>query len=90
MKAKKSKAKNTMAAPVSDIPENVTLADVLAEVRRGCADIAEAVGKVETAVRDRLESIRRIMFYIPEVADGVKASKDKKAQADKAAEPSEN
>ena len=77
MKAKKAKAKTASAAAVAEIPAEVTLADLVAEVRRGFASVAEA----EKAVKDRLESIRRILFYIPEVAEGVKASQAKKAQA---------
>ena len=84
MKRKKTKAQAAQAQAVADIPAEVTLAEVLAEVRRGFASVSEAVGHVveaEKAVKDRLESIRRILFYIPEVADGVKASQAKKAQA---------
>jgi len=95
MKAKKTKAQKTMAEKVADIPAEPTLADIIAELRRGFADVVYAIGKVdgavgnvETAVKDRLESIRRIMFYIPAVADGVKASREKKEQSGKADEPS--
>lgn len=87
MSAENVKAKDRVE--VADNPEAVTLADILAEVRRGNSLLAEIVAAVGAA-KDRLESIRRVLFYIPEVAEGVRASKDKKAQAEKAEGQNEN
>lgn len=74
--------KENQPSAVADIPANVSLADVLAELRGVRSEVA--------AVNGRLEKIRRVMFYIPEVAEGVKASQAKKAQAEKTDAQAEN
>jgi len=83
MSKKKSKVEKTgTVATVAEIPAEVNFAEVLAEVRRGFADVVDAIGKNSKAIGDvdaRLESVRKILFYIPDVARGVELAKAKRA-----------
>lgn len=70
MKPKKTKSGATVAA-VADKPAEVTLAEVLDELR----NIEDAVGKVETAVKDGFNTMRKVLFRFSEVAKKDKAAK---------------
>lgn len=70
MKPKKTKSGATVAA-VADKPAEVTLAEVLDELR----NIEDAVGKVETAVKDGFNTMRKVLFRFSAVAKKDKAAK---------------
>ena len=79
MKPKKTKSGATVAAvadkPAEVMPAEVTLDEVLAEVRRTREELVEAVGKVETAVKDGFNTMRKVLFRFSEVAKKDKAAK---------------